>query len=67
VIVDSDLRLQAVSRHAEVMLAVDEPAAVDIPLEEFLVCRNAQDQLDLSGLVGRAVDGSRVGHQDGVA
>jgi hypothetical protein len=60
VIVDSGLRLQAVSRHAEVMLAVDEPAAVDVPLEEFLVCRNVQDQLDLRGLVSSAVGGSRL-------
>ena len=59
-IVDSRLRLQAVSYHAEVMLAVDEPAAVDVTLEEFLVCRNDQDQLDLSGLVRRAVGGSRL-------
>lgn len=60
VIVESRLRLQAVSYHAEVMLAVDEPAAVDVTLEEFLMCRNDQDQLDLSGLVRRAVGGSRL-------
>jgi hypothetical protein len=60
VIVDSRLRLQAVSYHAEVMLAVDEPAAVDVTLEGFLVCRNDKDQLDLSGQVGRAVGGSRL-------
>ena len=39
VIVDADLRLQAVSRRAEVILKVDEPAAVDVPLAEVLVCR----------------------------
>jgi hypothetical protein len=58
VILDSRLRLQAVSRHAEVMLMVDEPAAVDVPLAEFLVCRTHQDRIDLVGLVQRAVGGS---------
>lgn len=57
VIVDSRLRLQAVSHHAEVMLAVDEPAAIDIPLEVFLLCHTDKDQIDL---VGRAVGGSRL-------
>jgi hypothetical protein len=60
VIVDSRLRLQAVSYHAEVMLAVDEPAAIDVPLEVFLLCHTDQDQIDLAGLVGRAVGGSRL-------
>jgi hypothetical protein len=58
VIVDASLRLQAVSRHAEVILKVDEPAAVDNPLADLLVCRTDQDQFDLAGLVGRAVSGS---------
>jgi len=65
VIVESRLRLQAVSYHAEVMLAVDERAAVDVTLEAFLVCRNDQDQLDLSG-PGRArrrwIEVGRQGH-----
>jgi hypothetical protein len=60
VIVDSRLRLQAVSYHAEAMLAVDEPAAIDVPLEVFLSCHTDQDQIDLAGLVGRAVGGSRL-------
>ena len=60
VIVDLRLRLQAVSHHAEGMLKIDEPTAVDVPLEEFLVCRNVQDQIDLPGLVGSAVSGSRL-------
>jgi hypothetical protein len=60
VIVDSRLRLQAVSHHAEIMLAVDEPAAIDVPLEVFLSCHTIQDQIDLAGLVGRAVGGSRL-------
>jgi hypothetical protein len=58
VIVDPLLRLQAVSRRAEVMLAVDEPAAIDIALEEFLVCATVAEQLELADLVERAVDGS---------
>ncbi len=60
VIVDASLRLQAVSHHAEVILKVDEPATIDVPLAEFLVCRTDQDQIDLAGLVGRAVGGSRL-------
>jgi hypothetical protein len=60
VIVDERLRLQAVSHRAEIILAVDEPAAIDVPLEEFLLCRRVQDQIDLAGLVGRAVGGSRL-------
>lgn len=59
VIVDAGLRLQAVSHHAEAMLRVDTPAAIDVPLAEFLACRTDKDQLDLAGLVGRAVGGSR--------
>ena len=59
VIVDAGLRLQAVSHHAAVMLRVDEPAVIDVPLAEFLVCRTVQDQIDLADLVGRAVGGSR--------
>lgn len=60
VIVDERLRLQAVSHHAEGMLAVDEPAVIDVPLEELLLCRDVQDQMDLAGLVGRAIGGSRL-------
>jgi hypothetical protein len=60
VIVDQYLRLAAVSRQAEDMLRVDERAAVDVPLAEFLVCRTDQDQIDLASLVRRAVGGSRV-------
>jgi hypothetical protein len=60
VIVDLRLRLQAVSHHAEGMLKVDEPRAVDVPLANFLVCRTDRDQIDLAGLVERAVSGSRL-------
>jgi hypothetical protein len=58
VIVDQYLRLAAVSRQAEVMLGVDEPAAIDVPLAAFLVCRTDQGQIDLADLVGRAIGGS---------
>jgi hypothetical protein len=57
VIVDSRLCIQAISHHAEVMLMVDEPAA-GVPLAEFLLCRPSRDQIDLAGLVQRAVGGS---------
>ena len=57
-IVDQYLRLAAVSRQAEVMLGVDEPAAIDVPLAAFLVCRTNQGQIDLADLVGRAIGGS---------
>jgi hypothetical protein len=59
VIVDARLRLQAVSRRAEVLLIVDEPAAVDVALAEFLVCRTDRDHIALAGLVQHAVGGSR--------
>jgi hypothetical protein len=49
------LLLQAVSSRAEGMLTVDEPAAVDVPLEEFPVCGTVQGQLELASLVERAV------------
>lgn len=58
VIVDPRLRIQAISQRAEVLLMVDEPAAIDVPLVEFLVCRTDQAQIDLAGLVDRAVGGS---------
>ncbi len=60
VIVDSGLCIQAISHHAELMLMVDEPAAAGVPLEEFLVCHPSRDQIDLAGLVQRAVGGSRL-------
>jgi hypothetical protein len=60
VIVDQQLRLQAVSHRAEVMLQIDEPAVVDVPLATFLECRNPRDELDLADLVRRAVEGSRL-------
>ncbi len=40
VIVNEQLRLQAVSRQAEIVLMVSEPAAVNAPLEDFLISDN---------------------------
>ena len=66
VIVDPRLRLQSVSRLAEVMLRLDEPVAVDVPLAEFLACHPNRDQVDLAGLVRRAVGGSRLATRVGL-
>ena len=39
-IVDRELAVQAVSRNAELVLSVDEPASLGVPLEQFLICCN---------------------------
>jgi hypothetical protein len=59
-IVDACLRVQAVSHRAEALLKVEEPAAIDVPLAELLMCRTDPDQIELGGLVGRAVAGARL-------
>jgi len=59
-IVDLHLRLQAVSRHAEGMLMVDEPAAVDVPLEESWCAPPFRTNSISPTMVGRAVGGSRL-------
>ncbi len=52
VIVDRQLAVQAVSRQAEVALSVEEPAGLDAPLEEFLICNNGDhDRGELAALV----------------
>ncbi len=52
VIVDRHLAVQAVSRRAEVALSVKEPAGLDAPLEEFLICDNGDhDRGELAALV----------------
>jgi hypothetical protein len=52
VIVDRQMAVQAVSRQAEVALSVEEPAGLDAPLEEFLICNNGDhDRGELSALV----------------
>ena len=59
VIVDGQLCLQAVSRNAEVVLMVREPAAVGAPIEHFLISDNGDsDHIQLSGLVEDAIAGS---------
>jgi hypothetical protein len=55
-IVDRRLVVQAVSRKAESVLAVDEPAAVGCPLDEFLV---GGDSAELAPLLARATDEAR--------
>ncbi len=52
VIVDRQLAVQAVSRRAEAALSVQEPAGLDAPLEEFLICNNGEhDRDELAALV----------------
>jgi hypothetical protein len=59
-IVDEQLRLRAVSRHAEVVLMVREPAAINAPLEDFLISDNGDRGhiMHLAGLVEDAIAGS---------
>jgi hypothetical protein len=57
-ILDRQLTVQAVSRRAEVVLSVDEPAGVGIPLEELLTCDNGQgDHDELALLIELAIAG----------
>jgi hypothetical protein len=58
VIVDTRLRVQAVSHHTEALLKVEEPAVIDVPLAELLMCPTDQDQIDLAGSAGRALAGA---------
>ena len=59
VIVNRQLAVQAVSRHAEMALSVEEPAGLDAPLEEFLICTNGDhDQGELAALVELAFAGA---------
>jgi hypothetical protein len=44
VIVDEQLTVRAISRQAEAVLMVDEPAGVGVPLDEFLVSDNGDHQ-----------------------
>ena len=50
-IVDRQLAVQAVSRHAEVVLSVDEPAGIGTPLGELLIC----DDVEVALLVELAI------------
>jgi hypothetical protein len=59
VIVDRQLTVQAVSRHAEVTLSIEEPAGLDTPLEEFLVSSNGGHAAgELAALVELAFAGA---------
>jgi hypothetical protein len=59
VIVNRQLAVQAVSRHAEVALSIDEPAGVDAPLEDFLICKNGdRERGALTALVELAFAGA---------
>src|SRR5207245_103251 len=56
VIVDERLRLQAVSHHAERVLMIDEPTALNAPLENLLSSNNGDhDQVRLAELVKQAI------------
>ena len=58
-IVDRQLAVQAVSRRAEIVLSVDEPAGVGIPLEELLICDNGHcDNGEVAALVKLAMAGA---------
>ncbi len=59
VIVDRKLAVQAVSRRAEAALSVEEPAGLDAPLKEFLICNNGDhDRGELAALVELAFAGA---------
>jgi hypothetical protein len=59
VIVDRRLAVQAVSRLAEVALSVEEPAGLDVSLEEFLICDNGDhDRGELAAMVELAFAGA---------
>jgi hypothetical protein len=64
VIVDERLALRAVSRHAEVMLLVPEPAGVGVPLGAFLSSGDGDRHLRaLTELVELAVAGTSPNHR----
>lgn len=53
-IIDRQLAVQAVSRNAEVVLSVDEPTGVGMPLRELLIC----DDGEVALLVELAMSGA---------
>ncbi|HEY2770738.1 MAG TPA: hypothetical protein VGI87_09230 [Solirubrobacteraceae bacterium] len=58
-VVDEKLVVQAISRYAEAVLTVDEPAAVAAPLDRFLIPDQDRDDTDeLARLVGLAAAGT---------
>jgi hypothetical protein len=59
VIVDERLAVRGISRQAETVLLVDEPAAADIPLNEFLVSDSGPPgDVELARLVALAAGGA---------
>ena len=57
-IVDRELAVQAVSRNAELVLSVDEPASLGVSVEEFLITCNGDRALgELAQLVEAAFAG----------
>jgi hypothetical protein len=59
VIVDENLVVQAVSRHAETVLLVDEPAGFSARLDELLISDNGDlEGVELARLVHAAVEGA---------
>jgi hypothetical protein len=59
VIVDKKLVVQAVSRHAETVLLVDEPAGFSARLDELLISDSGDvESPELARLVHAAVDGA---------
>lgn len=57
-IVNRELAVQAVSRNAELVLSIDEPASLGFPLEQFLICCNGDRDGDkLAQLVEAAFAG----------
>jgi hypothetical protein len=55
-ILDRQLTVQAVSRRAEIVLSVDEPAGVGIPLEELVIFDNGYcDDDEVAMLIERAM------------
>ena len=59
-ILDRQLAVQAVSRRAEIVLSVDEPAGVGIPLEELLIFDNGHcDNDEVALLIDLAMAGAK--------
>ena len=57
-IVDRELAVQAVSRKAELVLSVDEPASLGVPLDELVIsCNGDQESAKLAELVELALAG----------
>jgi hypothetical protein len=59
-ILDRHLAVQAVSRHAEAVLSIDEPAGVGIPLEDLVISDNGHgDSDEVARLIELAMAGAK--------